>query len=142
MKIGTMLNDVIKSFFTKSATQLYPAERTEPPKRYRGALDYDPKLCTGCSLCVKDCPSNAIELTIIDRAKKKYLLKYHMDRCVYCGQCVVNCKFKCMGMTHEDWEHAKLTKDFTVYYGKEEDVSQSVANVPAPAPGTADTTTK
>lgn len=135
MKIGTMLNDVINSFFAKSATQLYPAERTEPPKRYRGALDYDPKVCTGCSLCVKDCPSNAIELVIIDRAKKRYVLKYHMDRCVYCGQCVVNCKVKCMSMTHDDWEHAKLTKDFTVLYGKEEDVAQFLAGAPAPAAG-------
>jgi formate hydrogenlyase subunit 6/NADH:ubiquinone oxidoreductase subunit I len=35
MKIGTMLKDVIDSFFTKSATQLYPAERIKPPKRRR-----------------------------------------------------------------------------------------------------------
>ncbi len=135
MKIGTMLKDVVNSFFTKSATQLYPAERTEPPKRYRGALDFDPKVCTGCSLCVKDCPSNAIELTILDRAKKRYVLKYYMDRCVYCGQCVVNCKFKCMGMTHEDWEHAKLEKDFTVYYGREEDVTEFLAKASTPAAG-------
>jgi formate hydrogenlyase subunit 6/NADH:ubiquinone oxidoreductase subunit I len=131
MKFGTMLNDVIRSFFAKSATQLYPAERIEPPKRYRGALDYDPSLCTGCSLCVKDCPSNAIELVIVDRAAKRYVLKYHMDKCVYCGQCVVNCKFKCMGMTHEDWEHAKLRKDFTVLYGKEEDVAPYLGTAPA-----------
>ncbi|MGE5462788.1 MAG: 4Fe-4S binding protein [Syntrophothermus sp.] len=137
MRIGTMLMDVLNSFFTKSATQLYPAVRTEPPKRYRGALDYDPKLCTGCALCVKDCPSNAIQLAIIDRAKKRYVLKYDMDRCVYCGQCVVNCKFKCMGMTHDDWEHAKIKKDFAVYYGTDEDVSQFLANRSAPVAGAA-----
>ncbi len=137
MKIGTMLKDVVNSFFTKSATQMYPAERIEPPKRYRGALDYDVKVCTGCSLCVKDCPSNAIQLVIIDRAKKRYVLKYDMDRCVYCGQCVVNCKPKCMSMTHEDWEHAKLKKDFSVYYGSEEDIAQYLAGASAPAAGTA-----
>ena len=135
MKIGTMLKDVVNSFFAKSATQLYPAERNEPPKRYRGALDYNAQLCTGCSLCVKDCPSNAIELVIIDRAKKRYVLKYDMDRCIYCGQCVINCKVKCMGMTHEDWEHAKLNKDFSVYYGTEEDIAHYLAGVPAPVAG-------
>jgi formate hydrogenlyase subunit 6/NADH:ubiquinone oxidoreductase subunit I len=135
MKIGTMLKDVVGSLFAKSATQLYPAERIEPPKRYRGALDYDPKVCTGCRLCVKDCPSNAIELVIIDRAKKRYVLKYDMDRCVYCGQCVVNCKVKCMGMTHEDWEHAKLKKDFSVYYGSEEDVAHYLAGKSSVAAG-------
>ncbi len=131
MRIGTMLKDVLNSFYKKPATQMYPAERIEPPKRYRGALDYDPRVCTGCSLCVKDCPSNAIELVIIDRAAKRYVLKYHMDRCVYCGQCVINCKPKGMGMTHEDWEHAKIKKDFTVLYGKEEDVARFLENATA-----------
>jgi formate hydrogenlyase subunit 6/NADH:ubiquinone oxidoreductase subunit I len=132
-----MLMDVISSFFTKSATQMYPAERNEPPKRFRGALDYDAKLCTGCGLCVKDCPSNAIQLTILDRAQKRYVLRYDMDRCIYCGQCVINCKVKCMGMTHDDWEHAKLEKVFTVYYGKEDDVAQFLANRSTPVVGTA-----
>ncbi|MEO8357192.1 MAG: 4Fe-4S binding protein [Chloroflexota bacterium] len=135
MRFGTMLKDIVDSFFKKSATQLYPIERTPPPKRYRGALFYDPKACTGCCLCVKDCPSKAIELVILDRAAKRFVLKYHMDRCVYCGQCVVNCKFKCMGMSNEDWEHAVLKKEFMVYYGKEEDIAQFMENIATPVTG-------
>lgn len=133
MRIGTMLKDIVDSFFKKSATQLYPAEKIPPPRRYRGALYFDPKVCTGCCLCVKDCPSDAIELIILDRAAKRFVLKYHRDRCIYCGQCVVNCKFKCMGMTNEDWEHAVLKKEFTVYYGKDEDVAQFLASISKPA---------
>jgi formate hydrogenlyase subunit 6/NADH:ubiquinone oxidoreductase subunit I len=135
MKIGTMLKDIVDSFFKKSATQLYPFEKIAPPQRYRGPLFYDPKACTGCSLCVKDCPSKAIELVILDRAAKRYVLKYHMDRCVYCGQCVVNCKFKCIGMSNEDWEHAVLKKQFMFYYGKEEDVAQFLENLAKPTVG-------
>ena len=137
MRIGTMLRDILDSFFKNPATQMYPVEKIAPPERYRGALIYNSRICTGCSLCVKDCPSNAIELAILDRAAKRYVLKYHMDRCVYCGQCVVNCKPKCMGMSHEDWEHAVLKKDFTVYYGQDEDVAQFLENLARPAAETA-----
>ena len=133
MKIGTMFKDIVESTFTKSATQLYPAEKVSPPDRYRGELFFDPKACTGCSLCVKDCPSNAIELTILDRAAKRYVMKYQKDRCVYCGQCVINCKFKCISMSHEDWEHAALEKNFTIYYGRDEDVAQFLEGLINPA---------
>jgi formate hydrogenlyase subunit 6/NADH:ubiquinone oxidoreductase subunit I len=129
MTIGTMFQDIVESFFKKHDTQLYPAERIAPPERYRGILSYDPSLCTGCSLCVKDCPSDAIELVILDRAAKQYVVKYHMDRCIYCGQCMVNCKFKCIGMSNQDWEHAALNKDFMVYYGREQDITKYLENI-------------
>lgn len=134
MKIGTMFRDILESFFKDPATQMYPEEKIAPPERYRGELFFDPKVCTGCCLCTKDCPSKAIELVILDRAAKRFVLKYHRDRCVYCGQCVVNCKFKCMGMSNADWEHAVLSKEFTVYYGRDEDVAQFLASLnPPPA---------
>lgn len=142
MKIGTMLKDIVDSFFKNPATQMYPFEKIAPPERYRGALIYNPKVCTGCSLCVKDCPSNAIELVILDRAAKRYVLKYHMDRCVYCGQCVVNCKPKCMGMSNEDWEHAVLKKEFTVYYGQDEDIAQFLEKLASPIAGPVDSPAK
>jgi len=139
MKIGTMLRDVLESFFKKPATQIYPVETVATSDRFRGKLIYDPKACTGCCLCSKDCPSNAIELVTLDRAAKRFVLKYHMDRCVYCGQCVTNCKFKCMSMSNEDWELAALKKeDFEVYYGSETDVATLLEKLSQPAalPGT------
>jgi len=137
MMIGTMFQDIVESFFKKSATQLYPAERIAPPERYRGILSFDPSLCTGCSLCVKDCPSYAVELVILDRAAKQYVMKYHMDRCIYCGQCMVNCKFRCISMSNEDWEHAALNKDFMVYYGRKQDIAKYLESLtPVPAEGT------
>jgi formate hydrogenlyase subunit 6/NADH:ubiquinone oxidoreductase subunit I len=133
MKIGTMFTDILESFFKKNCTQLYPFERTPTPERFRGNLKYNPAACTGCCLCTKDCPSKAIELITLDRAAKRFVLKYHMDRCVYCGQCVVNCRFKCMGMSNLDWEHASLNKkEFTIYYGKDEDIQQLMENLTKP----------
>jgi len=132
MKFGTMLKDILESLFKKSSTQLYPFEKVPPPERYRGELFYNPAACTGCGLCTKDCPSRAIELVTLDRAAKRFVLKYHRDRCIYCGQCVVNCKFKCMGMSNEDWEHAVMAKEFTVYYGKDEDIETFLAGAAGP----------
>lgn len=124
MKLGTMLNDVITSLFRKPVTQPYPFERKEAPEAFRGKLVWDPEKCTGCQLCVKDCPADAIELITIDRAAKKFVMRYHMDRCVYCSQCVVNCRFNCLNMSHDQWELAALSKEpFEVYYGREEDVA-------------------
>jgi formate hydrogenlyase subunit 6/NADH:ubiquinone oxidoreductase subunit I len=133
MTIGTLFQDIVESFFKKPATRLYPVERIAPPQRYRGILSYIPSACTGCGLCVKDCPSDAIELVILDRAAKKYVVKYHMDRCIYCGQCVVNCKFKCISMSNQDWEHAALDKNFMVYYGREEDIASYLEKIAPPA---------
>ena len=134
MTIGTMFQDIVESFFKKPITRLYPAENLAPPERYRGILSFDPSLCTGCKLCIKDCPSDAIDLVILDRAAKQYVMRYRMDRCIYCGQCMVNCKFKCISMSNQDWEHAALNKNFMVYYGRDEDIAnylESLAQTPA-----------
>ena len=79
--------------------------------------------CTGCKLCVRDCPSNAIELEVVDKATKRFVLRYHTDRCTFCAQCVVNCNFDCLGLSHEQWELAALSKQpFIVSYGRDEDI--------------------
>ena len=124
MKLTTMLGDVMRSLFKKPATELYPAERHAAPERYRGKLVYDPVKCSGCQLCIKDCPSEAIELIVLDKVNKKFVLRYHQDRCTYCAQCVVNCRFSCLEMSNELWELASVKKEpFEVYYGKDADVA-------------------
>jgi formate hydrogenlyase subunit 6/NADH:ubiquinone oxidoreductase subunit I len=137
MTVGTMLKDILESFFKKSSTQLYPYEKLQPPERYRGSLSYNPSACTGCGLCVKDCPCQAIELVTLDRAAKRYVLKYHRARCIYCGQCVVDCKFKCLGMSNQDWEHAVLNQEFIVYEGRNEDIIQYLESLTEPVVGPA-----
>lgn len=123
MKIGAMLGDIMRSLFKRPVTERYPFKRYPAPERLRGKLVWDPAKCTGCGLCAKDCPSNALEVIVLDRAAKKFVMRYHMDRCTYCAQCVQNCRFDCLGMSNEQWELASLQKKpFTVFYGKDEDV--------------------
>ncbi|MEN4042104.1 MAG: 4Fe-4S binding protein [Anaerolineaceae bacterium] len=123
MRIGSMIGDVVRALFRRPVTELYPFERPPAPQHFRGKLHYDPSACTGCMLCVKDCPANAIELLVVDKVNKRFVMRYHLDRCTFCDQCVISCRFKCINLSNEEWELAALThKPFTVYYGREEDV--------------------
>lgn len=123
MTIGSMLGDIVKSFFKKPFTEKYPFVRYDAPENLRGKLVWDAEKCSGCMLCVKDCPSNAIELITIDKVNKRFVMRYHLDRCTYCAQCVVNCRFDCLNMDEVQWELASIKKEpFEVYYGRDEDV--------------------
>ncbi len=47
----------------------------------------DPDKCTGCTLCARKCPVEAIS----GEKKKPHVIDN--DKCVRCGQCVTSCKF-------------------------------------------------
>jgi formate hydrogenlyase subunit 6/NADH:ubiquinone oxidoreductase subunit I len=131
MKIATMLHDNLRSLFRKPVTVLYPAARQPAPDRLRAKLHWNPEKCTGCCLCVKDCPSNALELITIDRENKRFVMRYDVGRCTFCSQCVQNCRFNCLEMSNEEWELAATSKTpFTVYYGRETDIESLVDQVP------------
>lgn len=124
MSFGSMFKDLLLSFFSAPVTEKYPFERPDTADRFRGKLHYDPSKCTGCNLCSKDCPANALEIVILDRATKRFVARYNMARCVYCGQCIQSCRFKCLELSKEDWELAALNKDlFSVNYGKDADIA-------------------
>jgi len=133
MKIATMFSDIWQSIWQKPVTQKYPFERQEAPDRLRGKLHWNPKDCTGCALCNKDCPANAIEIITIDKKEKRFVMKYHMDRCTYCAQCVESCRFSCIELSDKEWELAAMEKrPFTVYYGTDDDLNEFMAKF-APA---------
>ncbi|HOK56673.1 MAG TPA: NADH-quinone oxidoreductase subunit NuoF [bacterium] len=47
----------------------------------------NPEKCTGCTLCAKNCPVNAIE------GEKKKPHKINVEKCIKCGICFNICKF-------------------------------------------------
>ena len=135
MKIVTMLRDVLRSLWQRPFTEKYPFEKRPSPERLRGQLHFSPEACTGCCLCVKECPADAIKLITLDRKAKRFVLRYHLDRCTYCAQCVQNCRFACLTMSPEEWELAATTKEpFTIYYGEDADVATVLGKLAETSP--------
>ncbi len=131
MKIGSMFGDAIHSLVRKPVTEKYPFERLHPgPERLRGALTFQTGKCSGCAICVKDCPAKALDLITLDKKAKKFVVVYHVDRCTFCAQCVRSCNYKCFSMSNDQWELAALNKQaFVRNFGTETDVEQYLAQV-------------
>jgi formate hydrogenlyase subunit 6/NADH:ubiquinone oxidoreductase subunit I len=133
MTIGTMLRDVLTSLVRRPVTEKYPFERQPVPDRLRGMVVFDPEGCIGCDLCTRDCPSDAIELSVLDRKAKRFVMHYQIDRCLFCAQCVSSCPRTGLSMSNERWELAALCREpFDIYYGRDEDV-KDVRDGGAPA---------
>lgn len=128
MKIGTMIGDVTRSFFKKPVTRKYPTDKTPAPQRLRGRVIWNKDNCSGCSLCVKDCPAYALELFTIDRKAKQFVMRYDLSCCTYCAQCEVSCNFDAITLSDEEWELADVNRNsFNVYYGDDAHVQSVLA---------------
>jgi formate hydrogenlyase subunit 6/NADH:ubiquinone oxidoreductase subunit I len=133
MTIATMLQDVLASLVRPPATEKYPFERQPVPVRLRGKVAWDPEQCTGCQLCTRDCPAQALELTILDRKAKRFVMHYQVDRCLFCSQCASSCARDAIWLSHDEWELAALNKEpFDVYYGADADVQAVLADTAGP----------
>jgi len=124
-KLGTMLSDIITSLVHKPSTVNYPQIPASPPASNRGKVEYTAENCTGCRLCVRDCPADAIDILILDRKEKRFVMHYHVDRCIFCAQCVESCRFDAVTLNNTPWELASTSKTpFDLYYGQPEDVQK------------------
>ncbi len=114
----SMLPQVFAQMFKKPFTNKFPAKYTpssttkfmenvqngktqivppvEVPDGFRGKIQYDREKCIGCQLCIKVCPSGAIEFK--PEGKK---IKIYLARCTFCAQCNEICPVNCLSMSKE-----------------------------------------
>jgi ferredoxin len=129
----SMLPQVFSQMFKKPFTNRFPAKYApknttkfleevgagraeiippiDVPKGFRGKIQYDKDKCIGCKLCIKVCPSEAIEF--IEENKK---IKIYLSRCTFCSQCNDICPVKCLSMSNEFLlaDSDKYSKDLIV----------------------------
>lgn len=105
---GKMLKQVLSSIFKKPATTKYPFAKAVMPDKFRGKILFHPERCIGCQMCVRDCPSGAIEIKKV--GDKKFECRIDLGKCIYCAQCVDSCMKKALEATKE-FELATLKRD-------------------------------
>jgi ferredoxin len=129
----SMLSQVFSQMFKKPFTNRFPAKYApknttkfleevgagraeiippiDVPKGFRGKIQYDKDKCIGCKLCIKVCPSEAIEF--VEENKK---IKIYLSRCTFCSQCNDICPVKCLSMSNEFLlaDSDKYSKDLIV----------------------------
>ena len=109
----------LKTTFRKPVTAQYPdpKKRLAVAKRYMGfpALlwdeDVDEPYCTGCMVCIRDCPTQCMTAEMKDNPKfaddtsrRRKIVDYfeiNLGRCILCQICVDVCNFDAIEMSHE-----------------------------------------
>jgi len=86
----SLLSAVIEAITNPAETVDYPFGDLKLPEFFRGAILFDPEKCTGCGLCVRDCPAEALEIE--KKSREEYKLIHYPARCAYCGQCEDSCR--------------------------------------------------
>jgi NADH-quinone oxidoreductase subunit I/NAD(P)H-quinone oxidoreductase subunit I len=72
------------------------AVRDMLPPRYRGFLEVDAAICTGCQACERACPIGCIQITLEKdpaNPKQRMVTQFDIDeaKCMFCGLCVEPC---------------------------------------------------
>ena len=107
-------------------TKLYPENPTVLQYRFMGfpGLTWDKNVdepfCTGCMVCIRNCPTQCMTATMKDNPKfadesskrRKIVDEFeiNLNRCILCGICVDVCNFDAIVMTHEH-EESGISRD-------------------------------
>jgi len=104
----------------------YPKERWTIPERSRGMVvlltDHETGQlnCTACLLCMKACPTGAIDIAFEkDEKGKRHLQEFKVDYniCCFCGLCEESCNFAAIKMATK-FEFPEFDKANLIYDSK------------------------
>jgi len=98
------LKEALRAVLFGPYTTKFPSVPHIPPDGFRGKPEFHEDGCVGCAACAEVCPALAIKVTDEpDADPPTRRLELRFDKCVFCGQCELNCTTK---------EGVKLSKIF------------------------------
>lgn len=129
---GRMVQLLLSTVMSKPATTQYPAVKITMPDKFRGKLQFVAEKCIGCKLCMKDCPTNAIQIKKV--GEKRFDCIVDCSKCIYCAQCVDSCPKKALEATG-DFELAQIQRSKLVvtFPAAAAPVTAAAPAVPVPA---------
>lgn len=107
-------------FFRRPITIQYPDRTDLPltemlPARYRGLLEVQMDICTGCRRCARVCPIECIVVETAKNAETKQLemtrFDIDMGKCMFCGLCAEACRFESTGALRHTREFEAATDE-------------------------------
>jgi len=104
-KAGVLVPELFRNLTSRPVTRFYPFENAEVPEGFRGTPRFKSENCIGCRVCMRDCPSDAIQIEVqtlpptepvvegqpAPKPKKKITMILYLDRCVHCARCAEVC---------------------------------------------------
>jgi len=82
--LGLLWRNLRTQARTRTVADIVPT-----PAGFRGVIEHDPSLCTGCTACMQVCAPRAISFDTSERTSITW--KFFAGQCSYCGLCVQYC---------------------------------------------------
>ncbi len=88
--------------------------------RFRGLLEVDLSLCTGCLSCQRACPIGVI-LIEVSKGSERYITRFDIDaaKCMYCGLCTEACPTNALRHSKEFAYSVDDIRKLVLHYVKE-----------------------
>ncbi|MCX7957563.1 MAG: 4Fe-4S binding protein [Deltaproteobacteria bacterium] len=87
---------------------------------FRGLLEVDTGLCTGCLACQRNCPIGVI-LVEVSKGTERFITRFDIDaaKCMYCGLCTEACPTNALRHTKEFAYSVDDIRKLILHYVKE-----------------------